>query len=68
MCMSCKIYGDHAEGFMASHKLYKITDYYVGATKKIQELDPNLDRHTYQLAQLLCFMDDQIETINKKTC
>lgn len=65
--MSCKIYGDHAEGFMASHELFKIADYYTGATKKINEIEPNLDKRKYQLEQLLCFMDDQIDTINKKT-
>lgn len=67
MCMSCKIYGDHAEGFMASHELFKISDYYVGTTKKIDEMDPNLDKRKYQLEQLLCYLDDQIGIINAKT-
>lgn len=67
MCMSCKIYGDHAEGFMASHQLFKIQDYYVGTTKKIDEMDPHLDKRKYQLQQLLCYLDDQIDVINRKT-
>lgn len=52
---------------MVNHELYKISDYYAGSTKKIDEMDPNLDRRKYQLEQLLCYMDDQIDTINKKT-
>ena len=65
--MSCKIYGDHAEGFMSSHELFKIHDYYVSSTKKINEVDPSLDRRKFQFEQLLCFLDDQIDSINKKT-
>lgn len=65
--MSCKIYGDHAEGFMASHELIKISDYYIETTKKIKDPDPNLLKRKLQFEQLLCYLDDQIDVINKKT-
>lgn len=45
---------------MASHQLSKISDYYIDATKVIEEPDPNLNKRKYQLEQLLCFLDDQI--------
>jgi hypothetical protein len=28
MCVSCKIYGTHSDGPMASHSLEKIADYF----------------------------------------
>lgn len=52
---------------MASHELFKISDYYIGTTKKIEEMDPNLDKRKFQLEQLLCYLDDQIGIINSKT-
>lgn len=52
---------------MASHELFKISDYYQGTVKKVEEIDPNLDKRKYQLQQLLCYLDDQIDVINKKT-
>lgn len=34
---------------MASHELFKISDYYQGTVKKVEEIDPNLDKRKYQL-------------------
>lgn len=39
----------------------------MGATKKLEDIDPNLDKRKYQLDQLLNFLDDQIDMINRKT-
>lgn len=47
--MSCKIYGDHSEGIMATHELEKVKDYYEGITGKIKEMDPNLEKRKNQL-------------------
>ena len=33
--MACKIYGDHSEGFYASHQLFTISNYYTDSTKKL---------------------------------
>lgn len=52
---------------MGNHKIFKIQDYYIGAIKKIDEIDPSLDKRKYQLEKLLCYLDDQIDIINKKT-
>ncbi len=52
---------------MASHELIKISDYYGETTKKINDPDPNLIKRKLQFQQLLCYLDDQIDVINKKT-
>jgi len=42
MCISCKIYGNHADGPMANHELEKISDYFAQIATQINVMDPNL--------------------------
>ncbi len=67
MCMSCKIYGDHSEGVMATHELEKVKDYYEGITGKIKEMDPNLEKRKNQLEELLNLVNVKMGEINHTT-
>lgn len=50
---------------MASHELNKIFDYYMGTTKKINEMDPNLEKRKDQFEELLDFVDNKIKLVNQ---
>lgn len=65
--MSCKIYGDHSEGYQSSHPLAKISDYYASSLEKIEEMDPNLEKRKYHLHQLLSYLDEEIQEVNNVT-
>ena len=65
--MSCKIYGDHSTGTMATHDLEKVKDYYEGITGKIKEMDPNLEKRKNQLEELLNLVNVKMGEINHTT-
>lgn len=67
MCMSCKIYGDHSEGNMATHELIKVGDYYDGITGQIKEMDPNMERRKNQLEELLNLVNLKMSEVNHTT-
>jgi hypothetical protein len=50
---------------MAKHELEKINDFYMGTTKKIDEMDPNLEKRKDQFEELMDFIDNKINLVNE---
>lgn len=50
---------------MANHELEKINDFYMGTTKKIDEMDPNLEKRKDQFEELMDFIDNKISLVNE---